>query len=163
MGFSSFFTSKGFLPCKRCLAFLRTKRPNEKRKFVSTSTGDAHKIKEFICCNTEGAVYALECSCGLQYIGRTKRLLRIRIKEHVKNILKGFDNHGVSRHFATHHNKDPSHLKFWGIEPYVRHWRGSHKVRTLSQLESRWIFILDTFAPRSLNIDFDLNCFLSDF
>lgn len=135
----------------------------KKIQFTSTSTGDTYKINNFICCNTEGAVYALECSCGLQYIGRTKRQLRVWIKEHVKNILNGYDKHSVSKHFLLCHNKDPTHLKFWGIEPYIRHWRGGHNVRTLSQAESRWIFMLDTFAPRGLNIEFDLNYFLSDF
>lgn len=42
-------------------------------------------------------------------------------KEHVQNILKGFDKHSVSKHFAKYHNKDPTHLKFWGIVPYIRH------------------------------------------
>lgn len=120
-------------------------------------------IKEFICCNTEGPVYMLEYSCGLQYVGRTRRPLRIRIKEHVQTIIKGFEKHNVSKHFLLHHNKDPTQLKFWGIEPNTKHWRGGHKVRTLSQLKSKWIFILDTFVPWGLNVEFEINSFLSDF
>lgn len=120
----SFFTGKGFFLCKRCFACLRTKRPNKRVfQFTSTSTGESHDIKDFICCNTEGAVYVLECSCGLQYVGRTKRPLRVRIKEHVKNIINGYDKHCVSKHFLTCHNKDPTHLTFWGIIPYTRHWQ----------------------------------------
>lgn len=160
----SFFTGKGFYPCKRCYACTRTKRPNEKVfSFKSNSNGTQYDVNEFIGCNTEGAVYVLECSCGLQYVGRTKRLLRIRIKEHVQNIQKGFDKHNVSRHFDKYHKRDPSHLKFWGIVPYARPWRGGHKVRILSQLESKWIFSMDTLVPKGLNIEFDVNCFLSDF
>lgn len=160
----SFFTGKGFYPCKRCYACIRTKHPNEKVfSFQSNSNGTTFDINEFIGCNTEGALYVLECSCGLQYVGRTKRLLRIRIKEHVQNIINGFDKHNVSRHFDKYHNRDPRHLKFWGIEPYTKPWRGGHKVRILSKLESKWIFSLDTLAPRGLNIEFDLNCFISDF
>lgn len=144
----TFFTGKGFFPCKRCFACTKTKRPNEKKtSFTSTNTGNTYEVREFICCNTEGVVYTLECSCGLQYVGQIKRLLKIRIKEHVQQIIKGFDKYSVSKHFATCHDKDPTHLKFGGIEPYIRHWRGSHKVRTLSQLESKWIFTLDTFSP----------------
>lgn len=134
-----------------------------KNSSLRPAAQENHEVNNFICCNTEEAVYALECSCGLQYIGRTKRPLRVRIKEHVQNILNGYDKHSVSKHFLLHHNKDPTQLRFWGIEPYVRHWRGGHKVRTLSQLESKWIYTLDTFAPRGLNIEFDLNCFISDF
>ncbi|CAI9585363.1 unnamed protein product, partial [Staurois parvus] len=36
--------------------------------------------------------------------GHTKRPLWKRIKEHVKNIQKGFSKHSVSKHFLTHHN-----------------------------------------------------------
>ena len=160
----TFFTGKGFYPCKKCYACLRTKRPNERKTtFQSTSNGSYYEIKDFIGCNSVGAVYALECSCGLQYVGRTKRPLKIRIKDHVVNIQKGYDQHSVSRHFDAVHNRDPSHLKFWGIAPYNRPWRGGHKVRCLSQLESKYIYNMDTFAPRGLNIEFDLNCFLNDF
>lgn len=160
----SFFTGKGFFPCKRCYTCTRTKRPNEKVfAFQPNSNGTNYDIKDFIGCNTEGAVYVLECSCGLQYVGRTKRLSRIRIKEHVQNIQNGIDKHSVSRHFAKFHNKNPNYLKFWGIVPYSRPWRGGHKVRTLNQLESKWIFSMYTFVPKGLNIEFDLNCFLSYF
>lgn len=71
----TFCTGKGFYPCKRCFACTRTKRPVEKKlKFTSSRTGNIYEIKDFICCNTADAVYALECSCGLQYIGRMKIL-----------------------------------------------------------------------------------------
>lgn len=155
----TFFTGKGFFPWKRCFACSRTKHPKAKIfSFNSTSTGTTFKINDFICCNTEGAVYALECSHSLQYIGHTKRALRVHIKEHVQNILKSFDKHSVSKHFSLVHNKDPSHLKLWGIEPYMRHWHGSHKVRTLSQLESKWIFLMETLTLQGLNTEFDLYC-----
>lgn len=115
----TFFTGKGFYPCKRCYACIRTKRPNIKKvAFQSNSNGTKYDIKDFIRCNTEDAV------CGLQYIGQTKRLLRICIKEHVQNIQEGFDKHSVSRHFAEVHIKDPFQLKIWGIVPYTRPWRG---------------------------------------
>lgn len=118
------FTGKGFYPCKRCYACTHTK---------SNSNGTKYDINEFIGCNTDRAVYALECSCGLQYIGRAKRLFRIRIKGHVQNIQNGFDKPSVSRHFAKYHNKNPTPLKLWGIVPYSRPWRGGHKVRTLKK------------------------------
>lgn len=36
--------------------------------------------------------------------------------------------------------KTPRDLKFWAIEKYKPHWRGSHKVRELSKSESRWLY-----------------------
>lgn len=50
------------------------------------------------------------------YVGHIKRTLKKRISEHIYNIEIGFKYHGVSLHFKTHHNKDPSGLKFWGVE-----------------------------------------------
>lgn len=49
----------------------------------------------------------------------------------------------VSKHFAQHHAKDPSGLKFWAIEKLKPHWRASHEIRELSKNESKWIFISD--------------------
>lgn len=62
--------------------------------------------------------------CGLMHIGRTKRVLKIRIAEHVLNIATGFKDHNVSLHFKLHHGQDPSGLKFWGIDHIKSVWRG---------------------------------------
>lgn len=41
----TFFTGKGFYPCKRCFACVKTKRPKVKKtKFTSTSIGNTYKI-----------------------------------------------------------------------------------------------------------------------
>lgn len=160
----SFFQGKGFFPCKRCYACINTQQNGQKcNKFTATSTGNEHTIKDFISCRTEGVVYVLQCSCSLQYIGRTKRPMWKRIREHIQNIKKSFPKHNVSRHFAMHHNSDPKQLKFWAIQKYKPHWRGSNKIRELSKSESKWIFQMGTLAPNGLNIEFDLNCFISDF
>lgn len=78
-------------------------------------------------------------------------------------ILKKVFQNSVSPHFALHHDKDPALLKFWAIEKYKLHWWGSNKVRELSKSESKWIFEMGTLAHFGLNIDFDINCFISDF
>lgn len=68
----TFYTGKGFFPGKCCFACTKRKHPNEKKlHFTSTSTGNTYEVKDFIGCNIEGAVYGLECSYGLQYIGYT--------------------------------------------------------------------------------------------
>lgn len=160
----TFFQGKGFYPCRRCYACRNTNLNGQKcTNFISTSTNKEYVIKDFISCRTEGVVYVLQCTCLLQYIGRTKRPLWKRIREHIQNIRSGYPKHSVSRHFALHHNKDPTHIKFWAIDKYKPHWRGSNKIRELSKSESRWIFEMCTLSPRGLNIDFDLNCFISDF
>lgn len=43
------------------------------------------------------------------------------------------------------------------------HGGGSNRVRDLSKLETQWIYSVDTLAPKGLNIDLDINCFISDY
>lgn len=148
-----------------CPSKYKTKRDKRCNKFLSNTTKKeyANAIKDFISCRTEGVVFILECSCSLQYIGRTKRPLWKRLRVHVQNIKPGFQKHSVSRHFAEVHRKNPTELKFWAIEKHKPHWIGSHKIRELSKMESKWIYEINCFAPLGLNIDFNLNCFISDF
>ena len=153
----------GFYACGRCQSCKQCKFNIKKRKeFTSFSTKKSYTIKNLITCNTEGVIYMLECDCGLQYIGRTSRSLAVRVGEHVNNIKNGFRYHSVSRHFKQYHNKNPKCLKFWGLEKVNRHWRGGNYTRHISQRESFWIFEAKVLTPEGLNVDFDLNCFISN-
>lgn len=79
-------------------------------------TTKEHPIEDFISCRTGGVVYLLECPCWIQYIGRTKRELWRRLREHVQNIKKGFVKHSLSRHYAEFHNEDPFEWRpFWFV------------------------------------------------
>ena len=51
---------------------------------------------------------------------------------------------------------------FYGIDKISRHWRGTHMVRSVSQNEMKWVHKLRTMQPSGLNIELDLNCFLTD-
>lgn len=62
-----------------------------------------------------------------------------------------------------HHNQNPSGLKFWGIDHLKPFWRGANLVRGLSKQETQWIFLVDTLSPKGLNVDLDINCFISDY
>lgn len=96
----SFFDGKEFFPCKYCFACQHSRKfQSKKTDFLATNTGQTYPIKDFISCHTEGVIYVLQCSCNLQYVGRTKRALKVRVKEHVQNILNKFPKHNVSRHF----------------------------------------------------------------
>lgn len=104
----SFFEGKGYYPCKKCYTCRHTKESKKKKlSFTSTVTTKEHPIEDFISCRTGGVVYLLECPCWIQYIGRTKRELWRRLREHVQNIKKGFVKHSLSRHYAEFHNEDP--------------------------------------------------------
>lgn len=97
------------------------------------------------------------------YIGRTKRTLTKRVSEHIYNIVIGYKDHSVSLQFRQKHGGDPTGLKFWGIDRVHPAWRGGNIVRELSKRETQWIFMTNTFCPNGMNIDLDLNCFISDY
>lgn len=81
----SFFDGKGFYPCKTCYICRHTKETKKKKiNFKSTVTSREYEI--FISCRTEGVVYLLECPCQIQYVGRFKRELWKRLREHTQNI-----------------------------------------------------------------------------
>ena len=107
--------------------------------------------------------YVIECPCKLQYVGRTTRPLKVRIREHVKNIRKGFPYHSLSKHFSEVHNSDPSQMIFYGIDTIQSHWRGGNRKLQISQNETEWIYRLGSLAPKGMNIDIDLNCYISNY
>lgn len=152
----------GFYACGRCPACKQARGNVKKRKeFIATAT-KTYQIKDFITCSTTGVVYIMECECGLQYVGRTSRPLHVRIGEHITNIKKGLDSHNVSKHFKLCHKRNPTKLKFWGVEKVTPHWRGGNFIRQLSCRESFWVYELRVGVPTGLNVEFDLNCFISD-
>lgn len=75
---------------------------------------------------------------------------------------RGLKTHYVSKHFRLCHNRDPKKLQFWDIEKVTKHWRGGNFIRQLSRRESLWIHETRVTVPRGLNVEFDLNCFISD-
>lgn len=102
----------------------------------------------------------IQCPCGLQYVGKTNRELRKCIREHVNNIKKGKENHRVSKHFKEQHKINPTGLTYWGIEVVKNQWRGGDLVKKTLQNESKWIYKLETYTPKGLNIDIHLRAFL---
>lgn len=153
---------KGFFACRRCICCRTVQIRHRGMTQITNVENEVFNIREFITCNTSFVVYLLWCPCGLYYVGRTKRLLRVRIAEHLANIKKDFQFHSVSLHFKEKHNQDPSLLQFCGIDVVHQSWRGSNRVRDLSQRETRWIFQLKSLFPKGMNIELDLNCFISN-
>lgn len=158
-----FADMKGFYRCQKCLGCRVSKRQPKKKTSFKSRSGKEFEIRELVTCDTTHVTYVIECPCRLQYVGRTTRPLRVRIREHINNIKKGFPKHNLSRHFNEYHRRDPSGLIFYGIDTIKEQWRGGNKKILISQNETRWIHRLDSLVPRGLNVEIDLNCFLSNF
>lgn len=147
---------QGNFPCGRCTQCNFTKRT---KTFNHPRTGKSFKIKGTITCNTCNVVYMLKCPCGLAYIGKTTRPLKVRISEHRSSIRNKDPKSPVAVHFSTA-NHNVSSLRYFGIELLQPFRRGGDINLQLLKREAFWIYTLDTISPKGLNEAFDLRPFL---
>lgn len=147
---------QGNFPCGRCIQCNFTKRT---KTFNHPRTGKSFKIKGTITCNTCNVIYMLKCPCGLAYIGKTTRPLKVRISEHRSSIRNKDPKSPVAVHFSTA-NHNVSSLRYFGIELLQPFRRGGDINSQLLKREVFWIYTLDTMSPKGLNEAFDLRPFL---
>ena len=127
--------------------------------FLHPHSGKKFFIKSVITCKTKYVVYILKCPCGLCYVGKTTRELKVRISEHKSTIRNKDEKSSVARHFneAGH---DVCTLRFQGIELVRPPKRGGNRDQLLLQREAYWIHALQTEVPKGLNEELLLGCFL---
>ena len=96
------------------------------------------------------------------YIGKTKRLLRVRIGEHLRGINEKIKTpeKSLAKHFAKYHNKDSSGLTVKGIYRLKLSSRRGDFDRVLLQKEKWWIYHLKSLAPTGFNTELNLQIFL---
>lgn len=83
--------SLGMFPCSKwqiCPFVDRT------RTFREAKDIKEYEIRDLINCSTERVIYMLTCPCPKIYIGKTKRQLKIRIGEHLREIKREKDRCG---------------------------------------------------------------------
>ena len=150
--------AKGFFPCRNCTSCTTTgmKRTS---KLKCSKSGKKYTINKFITCSSVNVIYLLTCPCGLQYIGKNNRQLRIRINEHRSAIHRKDIRSPVARHFSMAEHKI-SDLEVVAIERISPSRRNREVESKLLQCEARWTFYMGTLSPGGLNEDFDLTCFL---
>ena len=147
---------KGTFKCgiKSCIycGFIKT-GPN----VTSCSNGREFEIKSFINCNTKHTVYVISCTaCNIQYVGRTIRRLRDRLRDHLYDISTNKKTN-AARHWNTEHFQDTSSLVIQGMENVKTPIRGGNKFRALCKREVFWIFSLQTRIPSGLNFEWDVS------
>lgn len=151
---------KGFFRCGKCSNCKQTTFPRKTIEVQSVKNNFKIEISDLLTCNSDNVLYLIQCPCGKQYIGRTKRLLKTRIAEHIGNIKKGYEKHVLSRHFKQYHNQNPSGLVFVAFEKINKHWRGGDHISRMSRQESRRIFEFDSIQPNGLNAELEIFGFL---
>ncbi|XP_075455132.1 uncharacterized protein LOC142494549 [Ascaphus truei] len=138
------------------------------KSFVHPHSGKAIKIKDYMNCESKFVVYIIRCPCDLYYIGKTTRMLKERMSLHRSSIRKALldstNNEDLKLQPVARHFKDHKHslatLRCMPIMQAHAGPRGGDRGKLLLQLETRMIFELNTMAPRGLNEDFKLGCFL---
>lgn len=68
----------------------------------------------------------------------------------------------VLYHYFTHHNRSLNGAVFWGIDKLTGHWRSSHMTRGVSELETQWIYKARTYSSCGINVEWDVNAFISN-
>ncbi|XP_041424610.1 uncharacterized protein LOC121395346 isoform X1 [Xenopus laevis] len=140
-----------------------------KESFNSTVTGKNYPIRSYINCDSKCVIYLATCECGIQYVGRTCRSLKERVREHLTPInLNNLDHIGynhrrvsaISKHIMLNHNGNFNLIKFQGIELVKLGVRGGDLQKKIDQREVYWIFTLKTRLPQGLNSDWEVSCFL---
>lgn len=106
-----------------------------------------------------GVVYLCMCVCAQNYVGKTKRQLRRRIGEHLRDIRHGRDT-PLARHVNEMHGGDPRCIKFLVIEVIRPTERRGDIDRTILQKEVEWIHRLRTMEPHGLNDQMFFGCFI---
>ena len=122
---------------------------------IRKTTGQQFQTMTNINCQSSNIIYLITCTtCGIQYVGQTKKRLLTRFQGHHFDI-KNQNDTTVSRHF----NKCPSSqpARFEGIQisilSFIRnpfHSKAGQIER--DREEKRWIHPLATVVPKGLNL-----------
>jgi len=131
--------------CKMC------KHMNTNINFHDSLQTKFYKTKGHITCDTDHIIYLINCTlCGKMYVGQTTQSLKARGYQHLNNIRNlirkpEHNDTPVSRHFnEANHSSNQFEIK--GICPAPR------KIAHRLALESTWIRLLSTYAPRGINV-----------
>lgn len=113
---------KGMVPCTKCQVCPFVERSNV---FMDAMGQKEYEIRDLINCSTTKVVYMITCPCPKIYIGKTKRALKVRIGEHLRDIRREREKvlekkkkkreRPVAKHFVQYHQGKTDGLKVKGI------------------------------------------------
>ncbi|OCT97452.1 hypothetical protein XELAEV_18009676mg [Xenopus laevis] len=107
--------------------------------------GSNYKMYHYTCCTTTHVVYLFTCHCGSMYVGKTKRPLKIRIYKHMRDIKNCNLLSAITKHIFCVHNGSYTGSYFQVIDRLHGDIRGGDLDNKRLQLETTWIFRLNTY------------------
>ncbi|XP_053553137.1 uncharacterized protein LOC128644617 [Bombina bombina] len=141
--------------CKTCSHVV------EGMNFTSTTTNRTYNIRYNLNCKSNHVIYLLTCrGCNIQYVGKTKRLVRDRAQEHIRDIEDPDIFTPVARHFKSEHSGNAALMFIQAIDHVPPHKRGGDRIQRLDYKEAQWIFLLNTRHPHGINKESDVNFFI---
>ncbi|OCT70953.1 hypothetical protein XELAEV_18037867mg [Xenopus laevis] len=148
-------TVVGTFPCLSCQNFNRV----IKRDTVLHPTqGTQIKLRGYHTCMSKNLIYYLKCPWGKGYVGKTNRMIRLRLNEHRSAIRNAHSQMtSVSRHW-TECKHNVAQLRWQVLEEVKANYTNIDKK--LLQRECFSIWKLDTLSPKGMNENWGLNCFL---
>lgn len=72
---------------------------NKTKTFTSSTTGKTYTTIDFVNCRSKGVIYLCKCTCPSDYVGKTKRKFKTRLREHICDI-KNIHNIPVASHMG---------------------------------------------------------------
>lgn len=148
---------KGFFKCSTCRA---CKFGVNTSHYTTAFATNKIELRSHFNCRTEYAVYLLQCTCRLRYIGSTKLPDYVRILQHLRAIVNSDPAYPVARHFKVEHANNLNCLQYYVIDSVPPNKRGGNREKQLRRLESKYIIELDTKYPNGLNTGEDMHNFL---
>ena len=117
----------------------------------SNTTKFVFKIRENLTCSSSNIIYLVQCKeCDKQYIGQTKRSLRLRTNNHRADIV----NKRKST-IANHFNKGRCSIEDFQITPIFQcptYQEEEQTTKTRLQIEQYFIETFKSYLPYGMNI-----------
>jgi hypothetical protein len=121
--------------------------------FTCKVTGKTYNCMKNVSCKSSNLIYGITCNtCGLQYVGQTKRKLSLRFQGHFYKIKCNSKVDGVGAHFSSQDHNGTNDLKIQVLE-FIRLPPDSGNALNLRlKIEKKWIHLLRCPAPYGINL-----------
>lgn len=144
-------------PCNKCQVCPFVDRTSV---FHDVLGKNNYEIRDLINCSTKRVIYIITCPCLNIYIGKTKRPLKVRIGEHLREFDEKDPEKPLAKHFVSCHRGCSVDMKVKGIYVLKLPTRRGDFDCILLQKEKWWIYELKSLTTQGLNTELNLQVFL---